>query len=401
MHSTKHALIIGGGIAGPAAALALAKAGIRASIYEAYECSSAGVGASLTLAPNGVNALKAIGLEQAVAAIGLPVPQMVIANGNMKALARFGTPADSQPSLVMTRSELSRVLNQAAMDAGIAIIRGKRLRALSESRDHVRAEFDDGSSARGDMLIGADGIHSSVRLCLDPSAPAPEYAGILGFGGVAPHAVLTTTPGTMTFVFGKHGFFGYWPEPRGICWFASLPHDVPLSNAQIRQVTNEDWLARLRAFYGDDAPAQQILAQASADGLMTAGASHMMPPLPRWHSERVVLVGDAAHAPSSSSGQGASLAIESAIELAQCLRDFDTTEQAFARYESLRRPRVEAIAANAAKSNSQKAQGPLARAIMHWLMPLALKTFFNPTKRLSAQQSYRIDWDTDMRQRLR
>ena len=118
-----------------------------------------------------------------------------------------------------------------------------------------------------------------------------------------------------------------------------------------------------------------------------------MPKVPRWHSGRMVLVGDSAHAPSSSSGQGASLAIESAIQLAQCLRDLPDAPSAFARYEALRRPRVEKVAARAAKTNSGKALGPIATKMMSLLMPLALKTVMKPEKTLGAEQRFRIDWD--------
>ena len=79
-----------------------------------------------------------------------------------------------------------------------------------------------------------------------------------------------------------------------------------------------------------------------------------MPPVPHWFSNRMVLVGDAVHAPSSSSGQGASMALESALQLARCLRDFPDPITAFTTYEGLRRPRVEAVAAAAAAANQVK-----------------------------------------------
>jgi 2-polyprenyl-6-methoxyphenol hydroxylase-like FAD-dependent oxidoreductase len=107
----------------------------------------------------------------------------------------------------------------------------------------------------------------------------------------------------------------------------------------------------------------------------------------------MVLVGDAAHAPSSSSGQGASLCVESAIQLARCLRDLPDVPAAFAAYEQLRRPRVEKVAADAAKANSNKAAGPVAKALMRVLMPVAMKTFLRPEKMFGALHGYRIDWD--------
>jgi 2-polyprenyl-6-methoxyphenol hydroxylase-like FAD-dependent oxidoreductase len=117
-----------------------------------------------------------------------------------------------------------------------------------------------------------------------------------------------------------------------------------------------------------------------------------MPRLPRWHRDRMVLVGDAAHAPSNSSGQGASLAIESAVELARCLRDLPDIGSAFAVYESLRRPRVEKIARQAARINHAKAPGRIARTLMPLMMPLMLRTVMNPERTIGPVQRYEIDW---------
>jgi 2-polyprenyl-6-methoxyphenol hydroxylase-like FAD-dependent oxidoreductase len=392
--TVKQALIIGSGIAGPVAALALHQAGIRSTIYEAYPTAADGVGSGLMLAPNGLNALKVIGVDEALQAVSQPISRMAMANSRGKVLTTFDGIEGMQPSRFFWRADLYRVLRQAVEEAGIAIEYGKRLVGVTETADQVVAEFADGSHARGDVLIGADGIRSTVRELIDPCAPGPKYVGFLGFGGEAPEGSLQASADTMTFVFGKHAFLGYWRyADNRIGWFGSLPHETPLSIAEVRKTPASQWLDRLRKLYGDDQPAQTLLKHVDPDLLMVTGASEMMPPVPRWHSDRMVLVGDAVHAPSSSSGQGASLAIESAVQLARCLRDLSTPAAAFARYEQLRRTRVEQTAANAAKSSSQKASGPLGKALMHYLMPIALKTFFKPAKMFGALHDYRIDWN--------
>jgi 2-polyprenyl-6-methoxyphenol hydroxylase-like FAD-dependent oxidoreductase len=107
-----------------------------------------------------------------------------------------------------------------------------------------------------------------------------------------------------------------------------------------------------------------------------------------------VLVGDAAHATSPSSGQGASLAIESAVQLARCLRDLPH-EQAFATYERMRRSRAEKVIALAAKTNSDKAAGPIARVIRDLAM-LAMTKLVKPetmARKLDWQFNYQIDWN--------
>ena len=107
----------------------------------------------------------------------------------------------------------------------------------------------------------------------------------------------------------------------------------------------------------------------------------------------MVLVGDAAHAPSNSSGQGASLAIESGVQLARCLRDLPDVESALAAFVRLRRARVEKVAARAARINHAKAPGPVARTLMPLLMPLLVRTAMDPEKTVAHEQRYVIDWD--------
>ena len=107
----------------------------------------------------------------------------------------------------------------------------------------------------------------------------------------------------------------------------------------------------------------------------------------------MVLLGDSVHAPSSSSGQGASLAIESAVELARCLRDIDDVTAAFAAYEKLRRERVEKISAQAAKTNTGKTNGAAANFVFGLLMPILSRTILVPEKMFGPVHRFRIDWD--------
>jgi len=118
-----------------------------------------------------------------------------------------------------------------------------------------------------------------------------------------------------------------------------------------------------------------------------------MPPVPTWHRGRVVLVGDAAHATSPSSGQGASLAIESAVELARCVRDLPVA-QAFVAYEGMRRARVEKVIAQTARVNNDKAPGPVGRVLRDLLFPIAMRTFYDQERMTGWIHRYAIDWGT-------
>ena len=389
----RRALIIGGGIAGPVAALALHRAGIESVVYESRSARAESMGGALAIAPNGFAALGIVGAARLVEARGQAIRTMIMADGRGKQIGEFPALRGLTPNWAMSRAELGRLLQAKAENEGIRFEYGKRLTHVEEGSADITARFVDGSCSTGDVLIGADGIHSTVRGMIDPDAPAPTHVPLLSFGGVADIAV-SARPDAMYFVFGDRGFFGYWLQPDGrTAWFSNLPHDAPMSATQARAVAREQWLQTLNEIYAHDQPACTLIKRTAAKELVALGSMQIMPNLPHWYRGRMVLVGDSAHAPSSSSGQGASLAMESAIELARCLRDIPDVPSAFAAYERLRRGRVRQVAARAAKTNSNKALGPVGKMILRLLMPIATKTFMSAEKVLGAEQRFRIDWD--------
>ncbi len=392
MSSTKTALVIGGGIAGPAAAMALQKAGIDATVYEAYPTTADRVGAFLTLASNGVDALRVIGADQPVLAVGFPTPRLTMRSGTGKSLGEsllgHALP-DGTTSHTMKRADLYRVLHEQAVSQGIRVEFGKRLVSAEETDAGVRATFADGSAAMGDVLIGCDGVHSTVRTIVDAESPAPRYAGLVGTGGYANGVDVATPPGTYEMIFGKRAFFGYTVAPDGqVWWFANVPE---AGEPDGQRVDGEAWRELLVELFADDAgPAVGLITASPA--VMPMTALHWMPPLRRWHGGRIIVIGDAAHAPTPTSGQGASLAIEDAVMLAKCLRDLPDAPSAFARFESVRRPRVERIAKWAARMNRSKAPGPLGRVVRDAMLPVLLRVTAD-SKALRQTFDYHISWD--------
>ena len=342
MPQPTHALIIGGGIAGTTAAMALKRTGITATIYEAYPTDAGGAGVFLTVAVNGLAALRTIELEQAVREAGFPSSSIQFASGTGKPLGRIplgGTSADDAPAHTIRRPDLYRVLYEQARRRGIRIEHGKRLVAAEPTLSGgVVARFEDGSSARGDVLIGADGIHSRTRRIIDPAAPRPRYSGLGNVGGYSRASTSTpgVQPGTYVMVFGKRAFFGYVLSPAGdVWWFANPPSVAELSRAELT-ATPGQWKWRLLELFDRDAgPAADIIRQADT---LTVTNQHDLPRVPTWWRGPMVIIGDAAHAASPSSGQGASLAIEDSVVLAQCLRDFPDPTAAFAAFEQLAAP---------------------------------------------------------------
>ncbi|HJT92183.1 MAG TPA: FAD-dependent monooxygenase [Mycobacterium sp.] len=412
MPAVQTALVVGGGIAGPVAATALAMSGIDTVVCEARAADAAsanGIGGSLALEPNGLAALRIVGLDDAVRAAAVPITRSIMSIGN-KPGREVPAPHGLPPRQLVDRGTLHRILRDRAEQAGVRIEHGKTLIRVDEAAGGVTAHFSDGDSASAEVLIGADGVHSTVRRLIDPNAPGARYLGLLGFEGLVDDAPDTASlvPGTMTFAFGRRAYYLYWKRPDGrIGWGANLPSPQHLSFKEAREVPAEDWLHTLRNAYANDVPGARLAAETASDTLQAVGALHIMPPVPRWHRHRMVLVGDAVHAPSNSTGQGASLAMESAIQLARCLRDSPDVTSAFDTYERMRRPRVEKIGARGARIGRAKAPGPIAQRMMRVLLPVMFTTM-NIERTAATEQRYTIDWaaavDSDVahaRSRLR
>jgi FAD-dependent urate hydroxylase len=396
----KKALIIGGGIAGPVTAMALQRAGIDSVVYEAYNTSAAlDAGAFLTVAVNGLDALRSLDAHEPVLAAGFPTRSIEFFSGTGKRLGEVpigGTLADGTVTHTIKRADLYRVLHDEAIRRGIRTEHGKRLIDAETTPDGVVARFEDSTHAEGDLLIGADGIHSRTRRIIDPAAPGPRYTGLGNIGGFTRDASVDTKPGIYAMVWGKRAFFGYTVSPSGeIWWFANPPSARELTRAELA-ATTEQWKQRLIGLFADDvSPVAEIIRATTGELLGTN--QHDMPSVPNWREGPMVIVGDAAHATSPASGQGASMAIEDAVVLAKCLRDLPDIQQAFAAYEQLRRQRVERVVAQGARSSSDKAAGPIARVLRDLMLPVVLKRVASSGERsLAWMYSYHIDWDERM-----
>ncbi|MEC3956892.1 FAD-dependent monooxygenase [Nocardia sp. CDC153] len=380
----KKALIIGGGIAGPVTAMALQKAGWEPVVYEAYRDAAAEqIGAYLTVAVNGLAALAEIDAHHVVMNTGHATDTLSFYTSGDKLIADMpigGTLPDGTVTHSVKRRDLYRALNAEAVRRGIRFEFGKRLVDAQETADGgVVAMFADGTRAEADLLVGADGIHSRTREILDPNAPKAHYLGIYGLGGFVSdpglRAELGVRPGAYGMIFGKKAFFGYLVAPDGeIWWFANMPGAQELSKQTLAETTPAQWRERLVTLLeADRGPAARIVA-ATPDATFVPGFNQYdMPSVSTWHNDTMVIVGDAAHAVASSSGQGVSMAVEDAVTLALCLRDLPDTASALAEFERRRRDRVERVVAHGAETSGDKAQHGLARVFVRLVTPFFLK----------------------------
>jgi 2-polyprenyl-6-methoxyphenol hydroxylase-like FAD-dependent oxidoreductase len=390
------ALVMGGGIAGPVAALLLQRAGIEAEIYEARDTDEDYASSWLVLARNGLNVLKTLGLADPVEAEGSPIPRMILSSGKGKRFGEVPNGARSEvgvPSLVVKRGTLNRLLREEAMRQGIKVVFGKKLHDLEMTGEPgVLAIFADGTSAAGAFLIGCDGIHSRTRQLINPGAPPPQYTGMMSTGGFTRSLQLPPTPGTLHLVFGKWAFMGYHISSSDeISWFVTFPQDQTPGRSEVNAIGSDEWRQRMLAILREEQPFLPEIIGATER--ITGYPIDDIATQPLWHKGSVVLAGDAIHAVSPTAGQGASLAMEDAIVLAHCLPDIPQLEQAFARYESLRRERVERVVQYAHSLGSWRVMtNPIQMWFWELLMPFFLKRSANPTT-FDWLYSYQVDWD--------
>lgn len=377
------ALIIGGGIAGPVAAILLKKVGIEATVFEAWPRST-GIGGGLQIAPNGMHVLAQAGLADEMTRRGsicdsiefFSQPGVRLGAVNREMTERFGSPAVN-----MRRSALNEAILARAGREGIDVVFNKRLVRIEDRADRpIAVHFEDGSSAEGDFIIGADGVHSATRRHVVPDGPVPSDTGLVSFGGFVPRALLEAAGAgpSLFMTFGRSGFFGYGycsSEADGaMCWSTQPTHGIDA--ATFRAMDQAALRRHLRLFHaGWHDPIPQFL---EAMGEIVVTSTLDIATLPTWSRGRTLLIGDAAHATSPHAGQGASIALEDALRLAILMRQEQDLHSVFQNFEGERRPRVERVVALARRNGNQKGEFSRAGA---WIRDRMIKIMLPLTAR--------------------
>jgi 2-polyprenyl-6-methoxyphenol hydroxylase-like FAD-dependent oxidoreductase len=396
-----HVLIVGGGVAGPALAIFLNKAGIASTVFEAHS-QAEDIGGGMQIAPNGMRVLQEIGVAEEVIEHGVESDEFSFENQQGKVLARVPNgPASIYgiPAVVIARSVVHRTLIREAERRSIPILYHKRLHDLKCNASVVVAEFDDGSAAEGTLLIGADGVHSRTREVIFPDGPRPFYTGLFTVGGFASHPSLAPANRAelrrMHMIFGREGFFGYGrfnrQRPDTVIWWSHLSRDEDPQKQEYRSWPTETLRQELLVRHqGWQQPVTTILETAPE---LLRGPVYDVPTLPAWSKNRVLLIGDAAHATSPHAGQGASLALEDAMVLGKLLRNPEAVhEQVFGQFMRDRRSRVERVIAEARRRGDEKRTLTPTAA---WIRDRVISALAHVLGARMNQwmYSYKIEWD--------
>jgi salicylate hydroxylase len=338
-------LIAGAGIGGLTAALALRQVGFDVHVYEQARVLRE-VGAGVAISPNAVKVLHGLGLAAALRTVGVVSDSMDSRSWQSGALlgrvplAEAAVERWGAPFYHLHRADLHDALRTALGDEHITL--GARCVAVEQHETVVTARFADGREATGDLLIGADGIHSVVREHV-AGPDRPIWSRQISWRGLAPAEV----GHDVGLEVRHHSFWG--PRTIFVCFYVSAGRLVNwVGNTQ----SDDDWLEESWSAHGDRDEVLSLFAgwhpQVQA---LIAGTEQVFkwalfdrPPLATWTRGRVTLLGDAAHPMLPYMAQGASQSIEDAVVLARCLAaDRDDPRRAIEAYAAHRQERTAAV----------------------------------------------------------
>jgi 2-polyprenyl-6-methoxyphenol hydroxylase-like FAD-dependent oxidoreductase len=342
MHGAR-ILVVGAGLAGLALARALGRAGFVPELIE-REAGWEAAGTGMYLPANGVRALGALGLEEAVAARAAPITHQRLLDHHGRLLAEIdlgGLWGDVGACLALHRAELHQVLRE-----GVTVRMGRTIASLEHLDGPVQVTFDDGHQASYDLVVGADGLRSTVRrLAVDPQPPVPVGQHSWRFVTACPPQLTT-----WTVLLGPRSSFLTIPIGGGrVYCYADLTTDPTGDPAGLGE-----------RFAGFAAPVPQLLER-----LPPPERIHVAPieqvAAERWGRGAVVLVGDAAHGMSPNMAQGAALAFEDALVLAERLGEAGSVTEALAGFVARRHPRAGWVRAQTHRRDKTRNLPPLVR----------------------------------------
>lgn len=347
-------IIAGGGIGGLTTAVALQRAGFAAEVFEAAPELRA-VGAGIWVPPNAMAVLHELGLADDVRAAGMPLRTVEVSDARGAVLSSMDMDAIAgelgHATVAIRRSELQRIL-AGALQPG-TLHTGRSFSAYSVDGDVVTASFEAGDDVSGSLLVGADGVHSAVRLQLFPDARV-RYSGQTCYRGLASLELGESTLRQGREVWGGRVRFGFSAvDPRTVYWFA--PVTAPAGEPPPAGL--QAWLLDAYASFPD--PVRRII-QATSESSILQTDLHDLAPLHRWSRGPVGLLGDAAHATTPNLGQGGAQAVEDALALARRIVSVGATPAALDAFWQARHRRTGRIVA------MSRTFGRLA----HWTSPV-------------------------------
>ena len=353
--------IVGGGIGGLTAALALREFGIEAEVYEQAP-ALLDVGAAIALWPNALRVLDRLGLKATIIEHAGEMDEIRWLDRYGHLLNRVAIPQ----SVALHRADLQSTLLHALPPGWIRL--GHALKAYDVRKDKIVASFTQGDEIEADLLIGADGIHSRVRQKL-LNDDQPIYRGYTVWRGISSVFPDSVPPNTAIELHGRGQRFGIGPVGgRRLGWWAAANSTAEHS---LEHTADNGQTELLHLFDGWPSSAIQLIESTSPERILKTSAFDREPNR-TWGNGRVTLLGDAIHPTTPNLGQGGCQAMEDALVLARCFEQYGATEEALRKYEGCRYQRTAAITRYSRfYGNAGQWENPLARAGKKFFLSLA------------------------------
>lgn len=363
-------LIAGGGIAGLASALGLVRSGREARVFEQANAFET-VGAGLQIGPNAVRALKYLDAWDSIAPATFAPPAIIIRDGRSGRILqeiRLGAEFEhrfGEPYRVIHRADLlAGLISRAKAQAGIELVTGARVEFFADKGGYVEVKAG-AQTARGEALLGADGVRSIVRDSLIGEG-GPELHSQILFRALTPiEQPLPERLSAITLWLCRNGHVVHYPVRSGRALNVVAAVNGSWSNTGWSSPADRPEL--MSHFNKIDRDLFHILAISSP---WQKWAAADLPPAASWSRNRVALTGDAAHAALPYLAQGAAMALEDAVALARCTQKADTVAEAFSAYETLRRPRTARIAADSRRLSRIYHAGGAVRLVRNAILRL-------------------------------
>jgi salicylate hydroxylase len=321
--------ILGAGIGGLCAAIALQRAGHQVTVFEQAKAFMR-VGADINLTPNAVRALDGLGVGEGIRRFAARPTHRISRlwdSGEETSRLEMADAAERQygaPQLTIHRADLLSVLAEHFPLEQVQF--NKRAQAARKEEDGVVLDFTDGSQAKMDVLVGADGIHSVVRNALF-GQEHPRFTGVVAFRAVVPTSRVAHVPNIQAFT----KWWGPNPQSQIVTFPLNRGDDIFIFATTAQDSWHEEsWttpgsVSELRDHYADFHPDARALLDACDEVLKTA--LYERDPLPFWTQDQMVLLGDACHPMMPFMAQGAGQAIEDAVVLARALNEVQSLAQ--------------------------------------------------------------------------
>jgi 2-polyprenyl-6-methoxyphenol hydroxylase-like FAD-dependent oxidoreductase len=344
MPAVRNAIVVGAGIGGLTTAIGLRQAGVETTVIERRSTPDRLLtGGGFMLWHNALLALREFKLDQRVADVGVEILYHEFRSDRNRRLARWDVAPEAQrhgaPALGLRRSALNTVLMEMV---GEDVRLGARCAGFHQDENGVTVRLADGETLHGDVLIGADGIRSTVREGLRKGHDLPlRYAGYTAWQAIARLRGEETVPtGTFFNLWGRGGLrFLYMRLNEDEVYWDAITADTV--GAEFDMLAKDKRAVMLDAYRDWPGPVPRIIESTTDDAILPIDIFDRPPDrCGGWGRDRVVLVGDAAHPMTLNLSQGAGQAIEDAVALVRMLTEYDDVPAAVAAFEALRRDRV-------------------------------------------------------------